>query len=487
MKYLIAFTIVIVAAILAVAAWQVNAEGSPSTPAATSHDRTHAATRLSLARLWQRSISPNADSVPAFLSYRGRQYLYVLAGNNTSNCNTGNPVRRATLYAFNAANGKGLWSRSTTGAGRCTTAGPAVDTVLDRVYAPGLDGKLHAYNAVTGKEITGHGWPFAVTLMPDVEKVSATPTVNGRYVYITTSGFIGDQGHYEGHLVTVDTRKNVSHVFNSLCSNVKRLLGPTSGASNYCPYVESGLFGRGQDVTDPVNGDVYIVSGNGPWNGHVNWGDSIMKLNPAGTRLLDTYTPADQAYLAENDLDLGSTAPGLLPPIKVGAKTYHLLVQAGKGPLAAGNGGAAIRLLNRDNLSGKGSIGQIGGDLADAVAPAGDEVLTAPAVWRHNGVPWVFYVNGSGTAAYRVTHHAGGWHLSTVWSNSDGGTSPVLRNGSLYVLHDGGITVYNPATGATKWSGSFGPIHWEYPLVTHGRLFATDNSGHVTAYKISGT
>jgi outer membrane protein assembly factor BamB len=62
----------------------------------------------------------------------------------------------------------------------------------------------------------------------------------------------------------------------------------------------------------------------------------------------------------------------------------------------------------------------------------------------------------------------------------------VLLNGVLYVLHDGSITAYNPATGATRWSGSFGPIHWQYPLVTHGKIFAPDNSGHVTAFKISG-
>jgi outer membrane protein assembly factor BamB len=488
MKYLVAITIIIVACVLAVAAWQVEARSSPHASAtAPLHGRSHAATRLSLARLWQRSISPNADSAPAFLSYRGKQYVYVLAGNNTSNCNPGNPVRRATLYAFNAANGKRLWSRSTSGAGRCTTAGPAVDSALHRVYAPGLDGKLHAYNAVTGKETSGHGWPFAVTLMPDVEKISSTPTVNGHHVYVTTSGFIGDGGHYEGHLVTIDTRKNVSHVFNSLCSNAKTLLGPTTGASNYCPSVQSGFFGRGQGVTDSLNGDVYIASGNGPWNGHTNWGDSIMKLNPAGTRLVDSYTPADQAYLNENDLDLGSTAPGLLPATRVGGKTYHLLVQAGKGPVTAGSGGAAIRLLDRDNLSGKHATGQIGGDLADAVSPGGDEVLTAPAVWRHKGAPWAFYANNSGVAAYKVTHNGSGWHLSTVWSNSSGGTTPILQNGSLYVLHDGGITAYNPANGATTWSGSYGPIHWQYPLVTQGRLFATDNSGHVSAYKISGT
>jgi outer membrane protein assembly factor BamB len=472
------------AVVLAVAAWRVNAESAPGMPAHSTPTHPRATTHLTLSRLWQTSISPNADSAPAFFSYHGRQYLYVLAGNNGSNCNPGDPVRRATLYAFSAANGKKLWTRSTSGSSRCTTAGPAVDRALHRVYAPGLDGKLHAYNGVTGKEIKGHGWPFRITLMPDVEKISATPVVHGRYIYVTTSGFIGDQGHYEGHLVTVDTKRNTSHVFNSLCSNITTLLGPSSGAGNYCPYVQSGLFGRGQGVTDPVNGDVYIVSGNGPWNGHTNWGDSIMKLNPAGTRLVDSFTPTDQAYLNGSDLDLGSTGPGILPPLRFGGKTYHLLVQAGKGGVSPG-GGAAIRLLNRDNLSGTGQVGRIGGDLADAIAPGGSEVLTAPAVWHHGGKALVFYANDSGIAAYRVTRSNGSWHLGTVWSKGTGGTTPIIHNGVLYVLHDGGMTAYDPATGAVRWSGPFGPVHWEYPLVTNGKLFATDENGKVTAYAIT--
>jgi hypothetical protein len=210
-----------------------------------------------------------------------------------------------------------------------------------------------------------------------------------------------------------------------------------------------------------------------------------MKLNPSGTRLLDSYTPTDQSYLNGSDLDLGSTGPAILPPIRSGGKTYHLLVQGGKGPAREGDSGAALRLLNRDNLSGTGSPGHLGGDLAVASTPGGDEVLTAPAVWSHAGYPWVFYANGGGMAAYSVSRSGGAWHLRQMWSNGDGGTTPILHNGVLYVLRDGRLTAYNPASGATLWSGAFGSVHWEYPLVTSGKLFVTDNDGHITAYRIA--
>ncbi|PZS05520.1 MAG: hypothetical protein DLM70_06320, partial [Chloroflexi bacterium] len=342
--------------------------------------------RLTAGRLWVRSIQPNADSAPAYLPRvrlrdgRVRPVVYALAGNNDSNCDPSNPVKRATLYAFDAASGKSLWQRSTLGPSRCTTAGPVTGVSMQWVYAGGLDGKMHRYDAANGAETRTRGWPFAITLMADVEKMSATPTISGRYLYVTTSGFIGDAGHYQGHLVTIDLTSGHTRVFNSLCSNIHRLLGPRVGSGNYCVAEQSGLFGRGQGTVEPRTRDVYVVSGNGPWNGRTEWGDTILKLDPSGAKLLDSFTPTNQAGLASADADLGSSGPAILPDIRQGGKTYHLLIQAGKGPACASCSGAALRLLNRDNLSGRAGPGHLGGDLSDAQAPGGSEVLTAPAV-----------------------------------------------------------------------------------------------------------
>lgn len=445
--------------------------------------------KLSLHPVWTRGIALDADSAPAYIAHphghRG-PILYVLGGNNGDNCSPGNPVRSAILYALNPANGRVLWTRSTSGPSRCTTAGPAAAPSGRWVYAPGLDGKMHRYDAGTGQEYRNYGWPKPITLMPDVEKMSATATIAHGYLYVTTSGFIGDQGHYEGHLVTIKLSTGATHIFNSLCSNVRVLLGPTPGRSNYCSYVQSGLFGRGQGVTDPLNGSVYVVSGNGPWNGRTNWGDTIMKLDPSGSRLLDAYTPTDQAYLSQTDQDLGSTGPALLPTIKSGGHTYHLLVQGGKGPTCDGCGGTALRLLNRDNLSGKGGPGHLGGDLATATAPGGCEVLTAPAVRRINGVGWIFYANSCGSAAYRVagpTH--GAFRLVQVWSSHVSGTTPVVAGNALYIAGGAGLNALSPTTGAVLSHVGAGDIHWEYPLVLGNRLYLTNQDAQVMAFSIS--
>lgn len=457
----------------------------PAAIAVAALNRPAAPLSFHLAPVWQAGISPNADSAPAFIAHpRGHTAMvYVLAGNNGSNCNPGNPVHRATLYAFDAANGRLVWHAATGGPSRCTTAGPAVAPSGRVVYAAGLDGRLHRYNAANGHEMRGHGWPVRITLMPDVEKVSATPMVGNGRVYVTTSGFIGDAGHYQGHLVAIPFSGHGVHVFNTLCSNVPRLLGPHPGAANYCPYRESGLFGRGEAAIDPITHAVYIASDNGPWNGRTNWGDSVLKLSADGAHLLDSYTPSDQQYLNESDLDLGSTGPAVLPAVRSRGKTWHLLVQGGKGPVCAGCGPAVLHLLNRDNLSGKRALGMIGGDLDTVPAPGGCEVLTAPAIRHHNGQAWVIYANGCGLAAYRVVFDHGP-HLRRVWSDGQGGTTPILHQSIVYVAHSGALNAYNASTGHLVGSAAIGNVHWEYPLVVGKRVYITDESGKLRAFRI---
>ena len=453
----------------------------------------HAASSSSARPLWVRAVQLNADSAPAYLPRvrladgRFHPVVYVLAGNNTSDCSPADPVRRATTYALDANIGRIVWTQSTSGASRCTTAGPVADPSGRWVYAAGLDGKIHRYDAASGREAKSAGWPYTITLLPDVEKMSATPTIGTHYLYVTTSGYIGDQGHYEGHLVTIDLTSGGVHVFNTLCSNVPRLLVGDPSSPDYCPAVLSGLFGRGEGAIDPVTHDVYVVSGNGPWNGRTEWGDSVLKLDPSGSHLLDSYTPTNQASLAAGDLDLGSTGPALLPTITQGKRAYHLLVQGGKGPACDGCNGVALRLLNRDDLSGRRSLGQLGGELQDIQTPGSCEVLTAPAVWTGPSRQiWVFYANSCGLAGYRVFGPSSGrFRLQRVWSVNRSGTTPIIAKGVLYVAADGEVLGYNPGTGAVVWRGTgIGGLHWEYPLVAGKRLFMTDETGHVYAYAV---
>jgi hypothetical protein len=167
--------------------------------------------------------------------------VYVLAGNNRFNCLASRHVKRATLYALSARTGAVKWKRSTVGLGLCTTAGPVLDPSGQWVYAAGLDGKMHRYDAISGGDAPGP-WPQTVTLMAGAEKIAATPTLVGNHLYVTTSGFF-DTGHFEGHLVTIVLSTGQATVFNTLCSDIPQLLGNDPSAANYCPKAFSGLLG----------------------------------------------------------------------------------------------------------------------------------------------------------------------------------------------------------------------------------------------------
>lgn len=446
-------------------------------------------------RVWSASLSVNADSTPVvdkgvtLPTGKRATLVFVLAGNDASDCS--NPVKLATTYAFVAATGRLLWRRSTSGQARCTTAAPAVWRRW--IFSPGLDGFVHRYAAGTGEEFKKQGWPQRYTLIPSVEKSSANLVVSGHYLYITTSGFNGDAGHYDGHLVTINLDTNRKHVWNSLCSNLHKLLDLHSKGSNYCPQRRSGMFGRGQAVIEPTDRDVYVVTGNGPWNGRTDWGDSILRLNPEGTRLLDSFTPTNQAYLNTSDSDLGSTGPAILPPVTSGGRTWHLMVQGGKGPAGtSGSGPTVLWLVNRDQMERTKGPGHLGDGLQHIASPGGCEVLTAPAVWVDStGRPTIIYADDCGVTAYgigisrsRLPKLTVRWNLSTQHN-----TTPVILGDTVFIAHNGAVDALDPANGKTTWSsswkkagGTIGSLHWEYPAAAGRMLFMTDENAHLFAY-----
>jgi len=325
-----------------------------------------------------------------------------------------------------------------------------------------------------------------VTWLNQVEKESSSLNLANGKLYVTTSGYLGDQGHYAGHLVVVDLASGASTVFNTLCSGIRSLLVDRPGQSNYCQDEQSGVWARAGAVVDPSSGNVFIASGNGPWNGSSDWGDSVLELTGDGHQLVDSYTPTNQAQLNDQDVDLGSTAPALLPE-QPSSKTPFLAVQGGKD--------GVLRLLNRRDLSGRGRIGQLGGELQKIDAWGRCEVLTAPAVWTApDGVTWLFVSDECGLAGYRlVTDSAGQSRLVQQWQVGAGGTSPIVANGVLYLARSGVVEAREPRSGHLLWKspassqkGVIGRIHWESPVVVDGRLIISDENSNVTAFGLPG-
>jgi outer membrane protein assembly factor BamB len=258
-----------------------------------------------------------------------------------------------------------------------------------------------------------------------------------------------------------------------------------------CSQREAGIWARAGVVVDqssgPTNGSLFIATGNGPFDAHTggqDYGDAVLRLSGDASSLLDSYTPASFAALDAGDIDLGSTAPVLLPE-QPRSTTPWLLVQGGKDSI--------LKLVDRTHLGG------VGGELQQVNTNSGT-ILTAPVAWQDPAVgptgdaTWLFLTDGRLTAGYRVqTDASGATRLTQAWQQNDGAASPVVAGGVLFAATNNDLVARDPHTGAVLWrssqpsaGGSIGPIHWQSPIVSGGRVYITDSAGALTAYGVVG-
>jgi hypothetical protein len=425
-------------------------------------------------------------------------------------------TRQGSLVALNWATGGLVWRRAFPYPGVCrlhgldgqppcyTTSSPAVNPAHTMAYTYGLDGIVHEVRVADGTETT---FRKVVTNKPMDEKGSsalATATArNGHtYLYVASSGYPdppGDFGDYQGHLSTFDLTDGSEHVFNTVCSD--RAIHFTYDAATDCTERMGAVWARPGVVYNAANDRIYLTTGNAtfdPQNHH--WGDSVLALHADGTgngaEPVDAYTPANHQVLEDQDLDLGSTAPAILP-VPAGSSVAHVGLQSGKD--------AQLRLLDLDDLSGQGGPGHTGGELSVIPVPMGGMVFSMPAVWIDpvDGATWTFVTNGNGTAAFKVVLDS--QHVPTLalqWQRFVNGTSPLIANGVLYVAgsldtcffcgdYVDRIGAYDPRTGELLWKNDvpapYTQLHWQSPVVANGVLLLEDGHGSVSAYGVDAT
>jgi putative pyrroloquinoline-quinone binding quinoprotein len=352
-------------------------------------------------------------------------------------------------FAIDATNGRVLWRyvpstyASLAGTYRITNATPVADPSRTAVYAAGPDGRIRKLSVADGHEL----WSTPITLLPRREKIAAALNFAHGLVIATTGGYIGDAPPYQGHVVTLRPSTGaIVHVWNSLCSNRHTLINPAS-----CRSSDSAIWARAGAVVEP-NGRLLVATGNGPWNGRTDWGDSALELSSDAGRLMQNWTPRNQAALESSDADLGSTAPAFL----------------GGGLALQGGKDGKLRVLNLRRMNGTARAGaRTGGELQTVSTPGGTDLFTAPAVWHQGRTTWAFVADGAGTAAFRVVKG----RLRRAWQNGHGGTSPLVAGGLLYVYDPGGaLRVYRPTNGRAVATLPAGPGHWNSPIVVAGRI-----------------
>jgi outer membrane protein assembly factor BamB len=357
--------------------------------------------------------------------------------------------------AIDADSGAGLWEytppgyRSLAGTRQFTNSTPVADPDRQFIYAASPDGYIQKLAISDGQRL----WRTAVTRLPQREKMDSPLKFFRGHVIAVTAGYIGDRPPYQGHVAVLDAGSGrLLQVWNSLCSDRGGLMQPDS-----CRQTRSAIWGRAGAVIDPDNGDIFVATGNGDWNGSTDWGDALIELDAGATKMLGNYAPTNTEELNDRDLDVGSTSPVLLGG--------DLLAQGGKDGM--------IRLLRRAAIAGTSA--HQGHELQIVSTPSGTDLFTQPAVWQHDGRIWMFAADNGGTAAWELQDG----RLQQKWHNGTGGTSPFEAGGLLFVYApEGGLNVYESASGQRIATLPCGAGHWNSPIVVDGKIILPEGNAN---------
>jgi hypothetical protein len=333
----------------------------------------------------EQSLSPSTVTPNTFgklFSYLMDGYAYgepLLMSNITVNGSSHNVLYAATehdsVYAFDADNygtGTPLWQVSLLQSGETpltagaiqpyqgVTSTPVIDPATNTIYvvsaqtssANGPTFRLNALDITTGSQKPGS----PVTIQASVPGTNSA-AVNGmtslttscvqRAALLLANGtvYIGFGGCHSGWLLGYDEQKlTQTGVFNA-----------SPNLNGEGTYASAGgvWMGGGGPVADSA-GNIYVTTGNGPWDGQTAWSDSVLKFN-SQLQLLDYFTPDDYAYMNCNDADLAAGGLLLIPGTSealAGGKTgrLYLVNTANLGHEQADDAGATQSLWFESDL-----------------------------------------------------------------------------------------------------------------------------------------
>ena len=287
------------------------------------------------------------------------------------------------------------------------------------LYVLASDGKLHAFNLVSGEDLIP-----ATKFLPPFSKMWSLNAANGMLYSTTSQGCNGAaSGVYAMDLSNAD--RKISYF--------------QTGAPG------SGVWGRA-GVALTADGRVVFETGDGPYDPAKNlYSDSVIALAGKDLKLADYYTPANRAWITKKDLDMGNISPTIFP-----FKNWELIAASGKEGViflldSKSLGGADHRtplyrspLFANDevNLSGKGFWGAF----TTWEDSAGTRWLAAPA----NGPPaaGVKFAHDSGPTpdgsvmAFQVELKDGKPTLTPGWNsvNMSLPTPSIFANGMVFCL-----------------------------------------------------
>ncbi len=371
------------------------------------------------------------------------------------------------------------------------TGTPVIDPTTGTLYVVAstiLHGtfihRLHALDAATGLERPGSPVVIDATVPGAGDGFSQTTVQFHPYLYKNRAGLLllngvvytawtshCDAGSYHGWLIGYDAASlQQTAIFND---------SPNA--------FQGSLWMGGAAPAADAQGNIYVVSGNGPFDGNANGtdlGDSFIKLSSGpDLAIADYFTPFNQLTLNRQDIDLGSSGAVLLPDGVGTAAHPHILAGAGKE--------GRIYLVDRDQMghfnapddsqivqSVAGAVGPVYGgaayyngnlyfagaqDPVKAFTVSGGHLAAAPASQSSS----VFGELGAVPAV-----SANGSANGIVWLTEAGNAGTLHAYDASNLANELYNSQMNPARDAL---GSF--VKFSVPMVANGKVYAgTGNS-----------
>lgn len=154
---------------------------------------------------------------------------------------------------------------------------------------------------------------------------------------------------------------------------------------NLTPQGGAGsVWQSGRGLAAGEDGNIYIATGNGDYDGQFNFSQSLMKLSP-DLSILDWFAPADWKTLGDADYDVGTAGPMVLPGGKY---------------VIGGDKMGNLYLVNPQSMGHLGAVGDAFPQIT-SVAPA--QGIFNYALWIHGQQPIVYVVEvGVWTGGVRI-------------------------------------------------------------------------------------
>jgi fibronectin type 3 domain-containing protein len=280
--------------------------------------------------------------------------------------------------------------------------------------------------------------------------------VNG-VVYLASASH-GDNGPYHGWVLGYSAADlSLRAAFNTT---------PNGGLG--------GIWQAGGRIAADAQGDLYVVTGNGTFETTLSggfpsggdYGDSFLRLtvdptstaghqngnpNGFGLKVVDYFTPSNQATLDQADLDLGSGGELLLPDSAGSTAHPHLLVGAGKE--------GTIYLIDRDNM---GHFDPAADHVVQSLPGVLSGSFDTPAFY--NGT--LYYVGGSNTGG--PNDHGKTFSLATGLFKT---TAPTSQTPDTFS--------YPGSTPSISANGNAGGVVWDLDRGTN-QLRAYDAANYAS-------